>query len=270
MKPMNDRYEMLWTLVGFFLLTCLNVEAFLSGNPGQPALTKKGIIPLKSKILSIRIAYIDDYVYSQHFKGEFDLKTAEEKPPVSKMSTEAAILTLNFRKRIDLYTILGSSKMQMDEEIFARRQFAWGIGIKTVIYQLDRLQIGCDLKYFTTDQKPLYFISSGLPLDVLSNLWLKYREYQGSLGFSYQSGIFCPYILGTYLSSKVEPNQHRFLIRVPTVEEAIDASVRSFVGANPWGVAVGATLLMGTKGILSIESRFLNQNGIDANLEIRF
>jgi hypothetical protein len=35
-------------------------------------------------------------------------------------------------------------------------------------------------------------------------------------------------------------------------------------------MAVGATLVMGDKGTLSVESRFFNQNGINASLEIKF
>lgn len=267
---MNRLLQRFWSWVGFFLCSSAPVCAFVSGNPAQPSLTCKGIIPLKSKILSIRIAYVDDYVYAQHFRGAYDIASTVEKPPVTKMSTEAAILTLNFQKRLDLYTILGSSRMQMDEEVYARRQFAWGLGLKAIIYQLNCFRVGCDLKYFTTNQRPLFLVSSGLPLDVTSNLLLNYREYQGALGFSYQSGIFCPYILGTYLNSKIDPSPNKFLVRVPGLDEPLDANMRSFIGANSWGMSVGATLLMGTKGMLSVESRFFNQNGINANLEIRF
>jgi hypothetical protein len=135
---------------------------------------------------------------------------------------------------------------------------------------MDCLKIGCDVKYFTTTQDPLYLVSSGIPLNVVSDLDLNYREYQAGLGLSYQSGMFCPYILGTYINSKIDPNIHHFLVKVPGMDELIEPSIRSFVGAVPWGMAVGATLVMGNKGIFSIESRFINQNGIDASLEIRF
>lgn len=256
----------------FVTFLCLaNVaSSFVSGNPGQPSLICQSIARPENKKFSIRTAFIDDYVYSQHFRGEFDESLEMEKPPVVKMSTEAGVLTLNFQERLDIYGIFGSSRLQMDQEIFGRRQFAWGLGAKTILYKTECLRIGCDFKYFTTTQDPLYLVSSGIPLDVVSDLNLDYREYQGALGLSYQSGFFCPYLLGTYINSKIDPNIHRFLVKVPGYDGLLDPTFRSFLGANCWGMAVGASLVMGNKGTFSIESRFINQNGVDASLEIRF
>ena len=73
-----------------------------------------------------------------------------------------------------------------------------------------------------------------------------------------------------YLNSRIDPNTHYFLIRDPGSNELIEPRIHSFRTAVSWGMALGATLVMGDKGILSVESRFLNQNGIDATLEIRF
>ena len=253
-----------------FLCAAHSAMAFVNGNPAQPSLICQSIVRDENKNFSIRLGFLDDFVYGQHFRGEFNFEDAIEKPPVAKMSTEAGVLTLNIHKRLDLYGIFGSSRLQMDQEIFGRRQFAWGIGTKAIIYQEDCFRVGCDFKYFTTTQDPLYLVSSGIPLDVVSDLDLNYREYQAAVGLAYQSGLFCPYLMGTYLNAKIDPNMHRFLVKVPGLDELIDPSIRTFLGANSWGMAVGATLVMGNKGILSVESRFFNQNGTDACLEIRF
>lgn len=260
-----------------FILTFLSlvhsVTPFVSGNPGQPGLICQSIVRPENQKFSIRTAFLDDYVYSQHFLAEFpdhEEGLEIEKLPVVKMSTEAGVLTFNFQQRLDVYGILGSSRLQMDQEIFGRRQFAWGVGAKTILFKTDCLRIGCDFKYFTTTQDPLYLVSSGIPLDVVSDLNLDYREYQGALGLSYQSGIFCPYILGTYLNAKIDPNIHRFLVKVPGYDGLVDPKFHSFLGATSWGMAVGASLVMENKGTFSIESRFINQNGVDASLDIRF
>jgi len=257
-------------MLTFCLLATHSLAAFVSGNPAQPSLICQGVAREKSGSISVRLSFLDDYVYAEHLRGQFDTVLDMEKPPVMKMSTEAGVFTMNFCNRLDLYGICGSSRLQMDQEIFGRRQFAWGIGAKTIIYTLDCFRVGCDLKYFTTTQDPIYLVSSGIPLNVVSDLDLKYREYQAALGLSYQSGIFCPYILGTYLNSKIDPTTHQFLVRMPGSDELIEPTIRSFVNAVSWGMSVGATLVMGKQGILSVESRFLNQNGIDACLEIRF
>ncbi len=63
---------------------------------------------------------------------------------------------------------------------------------------------------------------------------------------------------------------NRFLIQVPGMDELLDANTKKYINSNTWGMAVGGTLVMGEKGTLTIESRFLNQNGLDASLDIRF
>lgn len=244
--------------------------AFVSGNPAQPDLMPKGVVPFKNKVWSLRAAFLDDYVYSQHFRGDIEVDGVEEKPPSISIASEIAQITLNYARRLDLYGLVGSSKMQMDQEVFARRQFSWGLGAKGIIFELDCFRIGADFKYLQSDQKPLFLVSSGLALDIESDLMLFYREYQGSFGLSYQSGIFCPYINGTYINAQFEPNQYIFLISVPGFEEPMDAMICSFSGRNSWGLAVGATLVMGEKGTLAVESRFFNQNAINASLEIKF
>jgi len=253
-----------------YLLITFNAYAFVSGNPGQPDLMPDGIVPLKSKTWSLRAAFLDDYVYSQHFTGDFQVDSFEDKPPSVSIASEIAQITLNYARRLDVYGLVGSSRMQIDQEVFARRQFSWGVGAKAIAFEIDCFRIGVDFKYFQSDQKPLFLVLSGLGLDIESDLEFFYREYQGSFGLSYQSGIFCPYINGTYINSKIEPSQYQFLVAVPGMDEPIDAMAYPFSGRNPWGLAVGATLIMGEKGTLAVESRFINQNAINASLELKF
>ena len=244
--------------------------AFVSGNPAQPDLMPKGVVPFKNKVWSLRAAFVDDYIYSQHFKGDIELAGEEEKPPSVSISTEMAQVTLNYARRLDIYGLAGSSKMQMYQEVSARRQFSWGAGAKAIIFEIDCFRMGADFKYFQSDQKPLFLVSSGLALDIKSDLMLFYREYQGSFGVAYQSGLFCLYTNGTYINAKFEPNQYIFLISVPGYTDPMDAMINSFSASNPWGLAVGATLVMGCKGTLTVESRFFNQNAINASLELKF
>lgn len=255
--------------VVFLLLAVRSAFCFVSGNPALPSLICESLARAPNEKFAIRAAFLDDYIYAQHFCASTQ-EPFLEKPPVARMSTEAGVLTLNFQQRLDIYGIFGSSRLQLDQEIFGRRQFAWGVGTKATVFRMDCFRVGCDVKYFTTTQDPLYLVSDGIPLNVVSDLDLKFKEFQAALGLAYQSGIFCPYISGTYLNSKIDPNTHYFLIQAPGTNELIEPHIHSFTTAVSWGMAVGATLVMGNKGILSIESRFLNQNGIDASLEIRF
>lgn len=256
--------------VFIFLPLASMLHSFVIGNPAQPALCSASLIYDYSQNISFRAAYLDDYVYSQHVKNEFDFGPSNEKPPLVRFSTDAALLTLNLWKRLDLYGIVGSSKLQMDEEIYTRRELAWGVGGKLLFYNNGTVRFGCDFKYLQSDQRPLYLVVSGQPYNIASDWTLRYREYQAAIGLAVQAGFICPYINLTYLITKIEPHPFVFLVDVPGSSEPMDASIHSFDGIRRWGMAVGATLLAKSKGTLAIESRFFNQNAIDASLEFRF
>lgn len=255
----------------FFCAWIRFAYSFQIGNPAQPALIHQGIVSKEKRPWGFRVAYLDDFVYAQHFKNEFRISPLDEKPAVVQISTDAALITLNFHNWLDLYGILGGSRLQMDQELYTRREFSWGLGTKIVMFTWDQLRIGCDFKYFQTDQRPIFLVSSGLPLDVVTKDFnLNYSEYQGSLGISYEGSLICPYIQFSYLNAKVSPQPHVFLVNYPGISDPIDATILSFIGRQRWGGAVGATLRMGNMGTFAIESRMFNQNAIDASLELRF
>ncbi len=241
----------------------------LIGNPAQPALQKEGIWSSKSNC-SLRLAFLEDYVYCQRFKDEFLDAELSHSKTYSKLNTNAALVTLNFRNWIDLYAILGSAQIQLDREVFTQRQFAWGTGLKVSLYHQKKFRIGADLKYFETDQKPLYFISEGLPFNVRSHFTLQYHEIQAALGMSYRTGPLIPYVYATYLFSQIEPHPPAVTVLIPTMNLEADMYMKSVINQRRLGMCVGATLLDCRKATFTVESRFFNQNSIDVNFEIRF
>ncbi|MDE3045358.1 MAG: hypothetical protein KGJ02_01765 [Verrucomicrobiota bacterium] len=253
-----------------FLGLTAQLSAFLVGNPAQPALLPDGIFLNESPTWSFRAAFLDDYIYAQHYQAEF-FGALDEKPPVLSLATDAALFTLNLHRWVDFYGIIGSAKLQMDEEIYTRRELAWGFGAKILLFAWRGLTIGCDVKYFESDQKPLYFVSDGKALDIVTNnVYLQYQDVQGSLGFAYRTTFICPYVQCSYIGAKISPRPSTFLVNVPGYEDPMDASIRSFIPKTRWGLAIGATLIAGTKGTISLESRFFNENAIDGSLELRF
>lgn len=259
---------------GKILILLLSLSApawcYVVGNPGQPWLMMDGLLPYRNDYCSLRAGYLNDYVYSQQFQGQFTVGSEEEKPPINKISSETAQISLNFVRRLDIYGIIGTAKLQMDREVYSQNQLAWGVGSKIVMLKSANFQMGCDFKYFQTNQTPSYLVSGGIPLKLASDLMLSYQEYQAALGISYRHSIFCPYVSGTYLNAKISPSQNKFLIQIPGMEDLMDANTKTFINAKTWGMAVGGSLIMGEKGTLTIESRFINQNAIDASLEIHF
>lgn len=247
-----------------------SLSAMCFGNPAQPALQTEGCLLTSPTWMSFRAGYVDDYLYRQRYKDEFKLDSLIDNPTFVTLSTHAAELTFNLYNRWDLYFLTGQSQLQVDQEVFTSWQFSWGIGTKIILFQHNSLRVGTDIKYFTSNQKPTYLNSENLPYNVLTDFSLQYQEMQASLGLSYQIQWLIPYLSATYLFSKIEPNPMIFLVRLPSTDFAADITSKSVITQRRWGLALGATILGNEQGSITLESRLLNQNGIDLSGEIRF
>ncbi len=255
-----------WSL---FSLLFSPLSAMLVGNPAQPILVEKGIWTPRYWC-SFRVGYLDDWVYKQRFRDEFKLEGVTHTRTFLKLSTYAGIATLNFKNRLDLYGIVGSSRLQIDEEIFTKRALSWAVGSKLVWLKHKNLFFGADVKYFETNQKPKYFVVDGMAYNIVSNYRLRYKEIQGALGMSYRAWMFAPYVNATYILTHIQPDPPIVLVRFPDMDEIVDLESKSIVGKKHWGMALGLTLVDSSKASLSFEWRVFNQNAIDVNGEIRF
>ena len=243
----------------------------LIGNPADPALMASGIFTTPAARCTLRATFLEDWVYRQRYKDEFNIAGTEKSASFATLATDAATVTLNFEDRIDLYGILGASQLQLNKEIFSRMQFSFGFGGKLVLFRTENFFIGLDAKYFQADQQPLFFVSEGLPLNLAGSFTLQYHETQFALGICYRILQIAPYIYATYLISKIDPSPMTALVRWPFNKDMlVDAVCKSVTAERRWGLALGATLLSANKATLSVESRMFNQNAIDVNLEVRF
>lgn len=249
----------------FFILSVSSVSAMFTGNPAEPNIMKKGIFFGPGKV-SFRAGYMDDWVYKQQFQGEF----TPENMTFLKLSTYAGLLTLNFFNNLDLYGIVGSSRLQIDEEIFTKRALAWGVGGKLILFKHQNFYFGADAKYFQTDQKPRYFVIEGFPFNIVSDYRLKYKEIQGALGMSYRAWMFAPYINATYILTHLNPDPIEVSVRFPDSDDIGYSDTESVICNNRWGMALGLTLVDCSKASLAFEWRVFNQNAINVNGEIRF
>lgn len=242
----------------------------LIGNPAQPALQTCSILNMHPTWVSFRAGYLDDWVYQQQFRDDVEEPSDTDGKTIMKLSTYAGILTLNFTNRIDFYGIVGSSRLQLDEEIFTKRALSWGAGGKIVIFEEGNFFIGADFKYFQTNQKPRYLVHEGLAYNFAGDFRLNYTETQAAVGMAYRISICAPYIYGTYLISKLEPRPLKPLVRMPEENVIGDIELQRSIIQDRWGLALGLTLIDKAKATLAVEWRTLNQNALDWNFEFRF
>lgn len=255
----------------FLVIAPCYLQAMLVGNPAEPAIAKEGIFTQPSCWCTARVGFFEDYVYNQRFVDKFEIAgNQEENKTIAKLATNAGIATVNFKERLDLYGLAGTSKMQVNQEIYSSMQPCWGVGGKLLILEAYSFYIGIDVKYFATYQKPLYFVGDGYAYNVSEDFTLSYSETQTSIGVSFLTRQISPYIYLTYLIADFEPHPMKALVRMPTEDLYTDADCNSSKTQRRFGLALGATLLSKEKALLAIESRMFNQNAIDVKLELKF
>jgi hypothetical protein len=241
------------------------------GNPGQPAIVTEGVILAPNPWCSLRVSCIEDYVYYQKFRDEFELDASEPTSTFANLGTQAGIVTVNIKNRLDFYAILGTAKLNLNREVEARPEFAWGIGGKLIVFKAEHFIVGIDGKYFQSNSNPTFLLAEGMSFNLANPLTFKYTEIQASVGISYRSSIIIPYINATYLISRIEPYPLTCLVIWPMDGSTlIDVPCNSVTAQKRWGLALGATLLDKEKATLAIETRMFNQNGVNATLELRF
>lgn len=250
-------------------LPCI-LQATYFANPADPSLLTDGLIQSPPGWYCLRVGYMADHLYQQNYKEEFPSPEGHPPSNYTKMVMDAATITLSFKNRFDLSVLLGSAQIQIDQDVFTKRQFAWSLGGKYLIYKTGSIFVSLDLKYLESQQKPLYFLGDGYAYNIVSDFKLSYTEMQAALGAAYKTTKLSPYIYLSYLYSKIEPQPYSVIVRIPTFDMTADTSSHSIINQRRWGMAVGGTLLGGKKGSLTIESRFFNQNAINVSGEIRF
>lgn len=250
------------------LLAVRSLFAFWVGNPADPTLKDVGIFFGKQREFSLRAAFLADDIFHETFHEEFITEPVE--PSDIKLTTFAGVLTANLGSLLDIYGILGGSKLKIDDAMEIPRTFAWGAGAKAIIFHTENFFIGADIKYFTTDQKPNYFTIEEMPAIPLTPFFLKYREWQGAVSMAYRIGPFVPYAGLTYLEAKISPSISTGLIDIPNFGMSFEFESQSAINQQKLGGVAGFSLVCASMVSLSFEARFVNQSAVSGSIEIKF
>lgn len=252
------------------LLPALPAFALFVGNPADPSLYSKGYV-LGRTLFSLRLGAYGDTMLRQKFKDEFQIPGTGHAPSYLTLLSSGGMIVLDYNRRFDLYTLLGSSRSQVDHEIYSRRTFSWGIGAKWAILVRRHFRMGLNGQYFQTVQRPAYFLGDGAPYNVAAPYNLRISDVQAALGCTYKIGPLAPYVNATYFYTKIEPSPLIAVVQYPyDPSVTLDAASKSVVSNRHWGMALGATVLSDHCASVNIEARMLNQNGVSLSGELRF
>ncbi len=246
-------------------------EAALVGNPSNPSLFKEGIF-FSNKNYQLRAGYYFDNIYKSVFLD--DIPTVESTDTFFKLRSYGSIITVNILNTLDVYTLLGVSKSQIDEQFFSSDRFSWGAGAKIIFYKFKNIDLALDGKYFRAKHNAENFIIEDSVFPVVSDHFgFLYEEFQASLCGSYKIDMFIPYVGATYLFSTLKPYPiNLVLLRFPSPDQDMlsDFPIKETKNKNRWGAVVGISLVSKETISINLESRMVDQNAVNVTAELRF
>jgi hypothetical protein len=252
----------------FFLLLRFNLHGLIVSNPSDPCLYQNGLITCYQQKYSFRVGYLYNNIYKGRFEDKFN--GLESTPSDIQLCLNASVLTINFYNRLDIYGILGTSNLQIDQMIYTDRRLAFGAGFKTILLKMRCFDFSFDGKYFQTNQKPQYFVVDKNVFPLASSFEQKLEEYQASLALSYRTNFLIPYIGSTYLYSSISPNPKVGFLTLPGGSSLLFETNDS-ITRKKWGMVLGISVInRKNQANINIEARVFDQNAFAFLGTIRF
>jgi major outer membrane protein len=231
-------------------------------------------------LFSLRAGYYGDYVYDRKMEIDANSRSSANLHR-TKICTNAGYIALNFFDRIDLYSTLGASFIEIETPqsaflivtdpnanyyIDTNTSFSYTVGADAALIHLGRFVLGIDGKYFYTRPKVNAVRVEEGSADYI-DARLKYTEWQVSGGISYIIPISCWIDIVPYGAFKWARAKGDF-------DNAMDTSLtHTFFDIKNWrryGYAIGVTLAGCAKWNLTIEGRFYDELAFDFNTQFRF
>jgi len=255
----------------YFLFAILKTFSAPVGNTAAPALIREGFLIPSSSWVNFRVGYEGDFVGNGNLK-----QVVEGIGPVDTFQqyTNSGTVTLNILERLDLYGIIGSSRVMTDWRIergtkITRFQletfyhFLYGLGARGIVYEWDKLCIGMGGRYSFCNYQPSYLTANAVPVAV-GEARLKWREWQIDLDLSYHIDLFTPYLGVKYSNANAK------LGTFTTTISGSGVGANEFENKTPVGMVIGCSISNGKYFMLNVEGRFFDEEAVTISGDLRF
>ena len=286
-------------IVATFLTTLIpfNLMALPLGNPLEPSLLTKGVFscclcptngsPNFCDVWGLKIGYYGDFVWDRHMQ----ISNQENRSRVRgiEMETDAALITLNFWNRIDLFCTLGGTEIFLINPdgvfnpspfednrrrvtITTNTDFAWSCGFRGTIWECGCFGLGAEVQY--AHARPRLFsltIDDFARFQLSPSTHIDYKEWQVGIGVAYRIPIpgrcisLVPYFGAKWAHAIMNVSRSAIPL-TPT----IIYNLPNFENEKDFGGAVGIALVGCSRAALSLEGRFGDESAIHIDFHFRF
>ena len=237
--------------------------------------------PCNEGWFAMRGGYYGDFVFNRYLESAGERQRNAE---IASIQTNAGYLALNFCSRVDVFTTLGVSCLEIDLNsklltpvtagplqvvINTKADFSWSVGARATLIDCRCLTWGIEGQYFQYYPENVKSVTVGKVYSNTDNLNidLKYYEWQIGTGVSYHlSSFVVPYAAVKYARAKIDTNPIAFT--VPPGAEIF--TIPNFKSRRSIGVALGVSIIGCDFAALTVEGRFIDENALYINAQLRF
>ncbi|MDE3045031.1 MAG: hypothetical protein KGJ02_00070 [Verrucomicrobiota bacterium] len=242
------------------------------GDPAFPKIIQQGFFIPKSSSVSVRSGYEGDFVSDARFQ---QYNQGVGRVDSYQQDTNSGTVTINFLNRLDIYTVLGSSRVVSDwrftdlagivhrVELETMYDFLWGLGARAILYEWGNVCLGVGGRYEQSDYGPVWMTVDGAAKSANGTL-LHWSEWQIDLAISYAIDIFTPYLGVTYTNAKATLGTFTMAIA------GDDSGNNSFKNRTPVGVCIGCSLSTSKFFMLNVEGRLIDEEAVTISGDFRF
>jgi hypothetical protein len=254
-----------------FCLSLCALHAAPVGNPSAPAIINEGFLIPRSVWVGLRFGYEGDFVSDAKMEQYHE---SSGRVDDYQQYTNSGTITMSILDRLDLFTVLGSSRTQADWrftegeltyriETETHYDFLWAIGARALLVEWGKAALGLGGRYSGSNYTPLWMTSNGANQPLEGATW-HWRQWQADLDMSYKIDLFIPYLGVKYSRQKAK------LSNFPSPIASDGSGDNHFKNRSSVGLVLGCSLSSGQFFMLNVEGRLVDEEAVDISGDFRF
>jgi len=234
------------------------------GNLSYPAIIEEGFIIPDTQWVNFRLGYqvydADDLVMQFNDlakENDFHLRKV-------KGYANTGIFTLNIKERLDLYTEIGSYRLETEFRRLSNLYVAksendiiYRGGVKLIFFEVLDFTLGADINYSVFWAASSFLTRNDRPIK--DDLKFSLKEWQIAVGLAQKISILRPYIGVAYRDTQIDMKQTSLIL-----------SDLHLIYEKKAGVFLGTSASLGTFVLVNAEIRLVNERATTFSVELRF
>lgn len=248
-------------IVLFFPFFLFSVSA---GSPSLPATIDEGFFISDKQWFNFRLGY--EIYNAQDLLLEFENPAKENGFHLRKVKANAnlGIFVFNIKERLDLYTKIGSYKLEpqfrKNSKLYiakSENDILYNAGARLILFEILDFTLGAGAQYSIFSASSNYLTLNDKPIP--NDIKFDFHQWQLDVGLAQKISILRPYIGVSYRDTKIK------MKNLPFLPNNLEMTFQKKAG-----LFMGTAASLGSFVLLAAEIRLVNERSGSLSLEVRF